>query len=177
MTDPAAQPSGDDLPLRISCADMSGALGEGTAVPLSSQIDGIVHYAGIWWVGYEGGWLRIADEHVLIDLDQAAVRLGHAAGNPSRGGGTVMLAAALVIPHREMQAAANRGHARLLTEQIPEFRRYHGAWWVTCPEGWLRITDTHLTACLDTIKMRLDTAEETAACQRTQRVGQETGWL
>jgi hypothetical protein len=80
-----------------------------------------------------------------------------------------MLAAALVISHREMQVAATNGRARQLTDEIPEFRRYGGQWWITSPEGWLRITDTHFAACLDTVKMRLDIAEEAAACKRAQR--------
>jgi hypothetical protein len=78
-----------------------------------------------------------------------------------------MFTAALLIPHRETQAAATNGRARQLTEQIPEFRRYHGHWWVTSPEGRLRITDTHLASCFDIIKMRIDIAEETAICERT----------
>lgn len=80
-----------------------------------------------------------------------------------------MLTAALVIPHREMHVAAANGRVRQLTEEIPEFRRYQGCWWVVSPEGWLRITDTHLATCLDTIRTRIDIAEETAACERAQR--------
>jgi hypothetical protein len=80
-----------------------------------------------------------------------------------------MLATALVIPHDQMQAAASNGRVRQLTEEIPELRRYQGHWWVASPEGWLRITDSHLAACLDVIKTRLDIAEETAACERAQR--------
>jgi hypothetical protein len=80
-----------------------------------------------------------------------------------------MLAAALVISHREMQVAATAGRARQLTDEIPEFRRYCGQWWVASPEGWLRITDTHLAGCLDTIKTRLDIADEAVACERAQR--------
>jgi hypothetical protein len=80
-----------------------------------------------------------------------------------------MLITALMIPHREMQVASSNGRVRQLTEQIPELRRYQGHWWVISREGWLRITDTHLAACLDTIKTRLDVAEETVACERAQQ--------
>jgi hypothetical protein len=80
-----------------------------------------------------------------------------------------MLAAALVISHREMRVAAAAGRARQLIDEIPEFRRYCGQWWVISPEGWLRITDTHLAGCLDTVKMRLDVAKEMVSCERAEQ--------
>lgn len=63
------------LPLFLSQDEMTAALDQGTAVLLGRDIDGIIRYADTWWVGYERGWLRILDEHVLADLNCAADRL------------------------------------------------------------------------------------------------------
>jgi hypothetical protein len=87
MTDPSSTSAGvpvEELPLFLSQDEMTAARDRGTASLLSDEIDGIVWFAGTWWVGYERGWLRITDEHVLADLDQAADRLA-AARMPSKG--------------------------------------------------------------------------------------------
>ena len=80
-----------------------------------------------------------------------------------------MPATSTVISRREMHSATATGRVRPLTGQIPEFRRYLGCWRITCADGWLRITGTHPTACLDTINLRLDIAEETAASHHAPR--------
>ena len=67
-----------ELPLRLSHDEMTRALDQGTARILSPDIDGIIHHTGTWWIEYERGWLRIIDEHVLLDLDRAGRRLAAA---------------------------------------------------------------------------------------------------
>ena len=83
-----------------------------------------------------------------------------------------MPATSLLITDREMQSALDQGRARPLCPDIPEIRRYYGAWWITCPQGWLRITDTHIADRLNRIRMRLDVAEESAACRRAMQQDQ-----
>jgi hypothetical protein len=77
-----------------------------------------------------------------------------------------MPATSLLISHREMQAAITAGRTRPLCGCIPDFRKYHGNWWVISSDGWLRVTDSHLTHRLDKIRPRLDAAEEDYACYR-----------
>jgi hypothetical protein len=72
--------------------------------------------------------------------------------------------AALLISHNEMRVATEHGRSRPLCEDIPELRRYGGVWWISSPEGWLRITDIHLAAKFDSIATRLDIAGEDDAC-------------
>jgi hypothetical protein len=84
MTDPTVSP-----PLFLSHDEMRRAYDQGSASLLSGEIDGIIHHSNTWWVVYERGWLRITDEHVLADLDQAAERLavepeGDSACSPPR---------------------------------------------------------------------------------------------
>ena len=80
-----------------------------------------------------------------------------------------MPATSLMITHREMGNAREAGRARPLTPAITEFTRYWGDWWVSSAEGWLRITDTHLSSRLDIVCARLDAAGEEAACRRSQQ--------
>jgi hypothetical protein len=71
-----------------------------------------------------------------------------------------MLATSLLLTAREMQIAESEGRVRPLSGDIDEIRRYYGYWWIMCPDGWLRITDAHLTQRLDRIRQRLDIAED-----------------
>lgn len=76
-----------------------------------------------------------------------------------------MTETSLLITHREMQLAASNGRGRPLCEDIPELRRYIGHWWIDSPDGWLRVTDTHLAREFDQIAIRLDIAREDQACE------------
>lgn len=71
-----------------------------------------------------------------------------------------MPATSLLISHHQMRIAQDKGDVRQLCRDIPEIRKWYGAWWLLSGEGWLRITDSHLADRLNRIKMRLDTAEE-----------------
>jgi hypothetical protein len=44
-------------------------------VPLGPGLPWVVRYLGAWWVEYENGWLRVIDDDVTADLDDAAARL------------------------------------------------------------------------------------------------------
>lgn len=79
-----------------------------------------------------------------------------------------MPATSLLISHREMQTARNAGRTRPLTNDIPEFTRYWGEWWVSSADGWLRITDTHLASRLTIIRERLDAEQDEQACLHAQ---------
>jgi hypothetical protein len=54
---------------------MNGAICAGVAVPLDRSLEWIVRYLDAWWVEYEGGWLRVTDDHVTAELDDVASRL------------------------------------------------------------------------------------------------------
>jgi hypothetical protein len=88
-----------------------------------------------------------------------------------------MPATSLLISHREMQSARDAGRARPLTEAITEFVRYWGEWWVSSPDGWLRVTDAHLASRLDSARTRLDTAAEEEACRRARAASEKEEWL
>jgi hypothetical protein len=45
------------------------------------------------------------------------------------------------ISYREMNAALCRGTAVVLDPSVPWVVRYRDAWWVVCPDGWVKITD------------------------------------
>ena len=76
-----------------------------------------------------------------------------------------MPATSRLLTASEMQTAEAEGRVRPLSSDITEIRRYYGYWWLTCPDGWLRITDAYLTHRLDKIRQRLDIAEDDHACQ------------
>jgi hypothetical protein len=84
-----------------------------------------------------------------------------------------MPATSLLISHREMQSARDAGRARPLTEAITEFVRYWGDWWVSCSDGWLRVTDAHVASRLDIARARLDAAEDDEACRRSQAASEK----
>lgn len=86
-----------------------------------------------------------------------------------------MPATSLLISHHEMRIAQDKGNVRQLCRDIPEIRKWYGAWWLLCGEGWLRITDSYLADRLNRIKMRLDTAEETRACRDRREDGPLAG--
>jgi hypothetical protein len=81
---PPAQP--EATALEISHAQMSDAVCAGTAVPLGLGFPWVVRYLDAWWVEYEGGWLRVIDDHVTAELDDVAARLAEAAIKGQRTG-------------------------------------------------------------------------------------------
>ena len=66
-------------PLEISHAQMKDAVCVGTAVTLGQGFPWVARYLDAWWVEYEGGWLRVTDDHVTTELDAVAARLADAA--------------------------------------------------------------------------------------------------
>jgi hypothetical protein len=66
-------------------AAMNAAFDAGAAVLLSEAVNWVVRHRDAWWVVYEHGWLRITDELVAAELDEAATRLA-AAETPAAGG-------------------------------------------------------------------------------------------
>ena len=86
-----------------------------------------------------------------------------------------MPATSLMITHNEMGNAFTAGRARTLCQAIPEFVRYWDDWWVSSPDGWLRITDTHLASRLNLVCARLDAAAEDDACHRAQQTPAREG--
>jgi hypothetical protein len=88
-SDTASMPSApedpaDQIPLAVTHAEMNAAYDSGEAVPLGQSVSWLVRYREAWWVVYERGWLRIADEITAADLDQAAARLTQAEAAASR---------------------------------------------------------------------------------------------
>jgi hypothetical protein len=74
----------DQMPLAVSHVEMNAAYDSGEAVPLGQSVSWLVRYRDAWWVVYERGWLRIADDTTAADLDQAAARLAHAEAAAAR---------------------------------------------------------------------------------------------
>lgn len=74
----------DVAALEIGHALMNDALGAGTAVPLGDGLPWVARYAGMWWVHYEGGWLRVADESVCPVTDISARSLSSDLRGPFR---------------------------------------------------------------------------------------------
>ncbi len=72
--DPAAAPA-SEVPLELTNAQMNTAYDSGHAVPFAQGIPWLVRYREAWWVGYEGGWLRIIDQPTADSLDQRAALL------------------------------------------------------------------------------------------------------
>jgi hypothetical protein len=66
---------------------MNAAYDSGEAVPLGQSVSWLVRYRQAWWVVYERGWLRIADDITAADLDQAAARLTQAEAGAARDTG------------------------------------------------------------------------------------------
>lgn len=79
-----------------------------------------------------------------------------------------MPATSLLITAQQMLREQERGTVRDLHPDIPEFRKWYGAWWIQSPDpvGWLRVTDEFIAHRLDRIKIRLDTAEDNRACEQ-----------
>ena len=77
-TTPAPGDLAEQLPLAVTHAEMNAAYDSGEAVPLGQSVSWLVRYRDAWWVVYERGWLRIADDTTAADLDQAAARLAKA---------------------------------------------------------------------------------------------------
>ena len=71
--------------LEISHAQMNDAICNRTAVLLGRGLWWIARYLDAWWVEYEGGWLRVTDDHVTAELDDMASRLAEAATSVSEG--------------------------------------------------------------------------------------------
>jgi hypothetical protein len=91
-----------------------------------------------------------------------------------------MPATSLVITNQEMRAAIITGRARPLTDTIPELVKHWGDWWVSSPDGWLKITDTHLASRFDQARTRMDIAEDEDKCLRAQQEAKQQGespWL
>ena len=80
-----------------------------------------------------------------------------------------MPATSLVITSQEMRAALITGRARPLSDAIPELVKHWGDWWVSSPDGWLKITDTHLASRFDQARTRMDIAEDDQQCLRAQQ--------
>jgi hypothetical protein len=74
----------DQVPLAVTHVEMNAAYDSGEAVPLGQSVSWLVRYRSAWWVVYERGWLRIADEITAADLDQAAARLAQAEAAAAR---------------------------------------------------------------------------------------------
>jgi hypothetical protein len=66
--DPAA-------PRLISHAEMNAAYDSGRSVPIGQGIAWLARYRDFWWIAYERGWLRVTDDVMAADLDQAAAHL------------------------------------------------------------------------------------------------------
>jgi hypothetical protein len=71
----AAHDPTEDVPLEVSHAEMDAAHVRGEAEPLGHAIPWLARYQDVWWIVYEGGWLRVVDESTEADLDHAAARL------------------------------------------------------------------------------------------------------
>jgi hypothetical protein len=63
------------LPLTIDASTMAEALTDGSAVPLTPTVTGIVAYQGQWWLDDDDAWLLITDEKFIATLDER--RTGH----------------------------------------------------------------------------------------------------
>jgi hypothetical protein len=81
---PAPADAADQVPLAVTHAEMNAAYDSGEAVPLGQSLSWLVRYRDAWWVVYERGWLRIADDITAADLDQAAARLKQAEAAAAR---------------------------------------------------------------------------------------------
>ena len=68
----------------VTHAEMNAAYDSGESVPLGRSVSWLVRYRDAWWVVYERGWLRIADDITAADLDQTAARLTQAEAAASR---------------------------------------------------------------------------------------------
>ena len=71
----ASAPCDPAAPRVISHAEMDAAYDSGHAVPLGQGIAWLARYRDAWWVAYERGWLRVTDDVMAADLDQAAAHL------------------------------------------------------------------------------------------------------
>jgi hypothetical protein len=80
-----AHQNAGERPPAMSHTDIDAALDRGEVVPLSQGMSWIARYQDAWWVIYEHGWLRITDELVASELDEAAARLA-AAEMPAASG-------------------------------------------------------------------------------------------
>jgi hypothetical protein len=58
------------LPLTIDAGTMAAALTDGSAVPLTPTVTGIVAYQGQWWLDDDDAWLLITDEAFTAALDE-----------------------------------------------------------------------------------------------------------
>lgn len=87
-----------------------------------------------------------------------------------------MPATSLMITAQQMRREDEHGRVRRLHPDMPEIRKWGGAWWIASPDpvGWLRITDTHLSSRLDHIRRRLDIAEDDLACKRAMKNAEST---
>ena len=83
----APEDAADQIPLAVTHAVMNAAYDSGEAVPLGQSVSWLVRYRDAWWVVYERGWLRIADEITAADLDQVAARLTQAEAAAARDTG------------------------------------------------------------------------------------------
>ncbi|GAA2522487.1 hypothetical protein [Pilimelia columellifera] len=54
-----------------------------------------------------------------------------------------------VLSHPQMRDAIQGGDARTLSKIVTDFVRYRDKWWITHPDGWIRIDDQQLIARLD----------------------------
>jgi hypothetical protein len=81
---PAPGDAADQVPLAVTHAEMNAAYDSGEVAPLGQSASWLVRYRDAWWVVYERGWLRIADDTTAADLDQAAARLAQAEAAAAR---------------------------------------------------------------------------------------------
>ncbi|GLY33403.1 hypothetical protein [Kineosporia sp. NBRC 101731] len=54
-----------------------------------------------------------------------------------------------LISHVQMRQALDRDTARHLAPLITDFINHVNHWWITSPDGWLRIDDARLTDTLN----------------------------
>ena len=57
------------LPLALDPATMQAALGDGTAVPLTTHVTSLVIYRGVWWLDDDDAWLQITDQPFAAHLN------------------------------------------------------------------------------------------------------------
>lgn len=95
------------------------------------------------------------------------LRRSWAEGNPSAGIPASLLAGVaddgLHMPSDAMKAAIATGEAQPLSATMHDFVRYDGSWWRTDGTGWIRVTDTQLSAQFDTSAARMAAADAAVA--------------
>lgn len=77
-----------EVPLSVSHAYMNAARAGGEVVSLGPDVPWIVRHQDFWWVAGERAWLRVTDDAVAAELDDAAIRFEAAEASGGRDGRT-----------------------------------------------------------------------------------------